>query len=299
MARFLFLTFLLFPFTCILMAQDSISVNGTKPDLYERKLVEGIDAFYRYDWKQARTVFNDLKNQAPKDARAYFFDSMIPFWKYYFADNTPQAAKNFLKKSQKAIEIGQNKFEENPNDTTMVLMLSGLYGYQSLVAASENEYKTAIQSGMTGFRYTRQLLSLNSNNPNALIGKGMFYYMVGSVPNSLRWVTNVVGISGDKQEGLSVLEQAAKSESYVSNDAKMILAYLYQREGRYEKALPILKDLAQRYPKNIIFQYNIARVYEKKGNLTAAKRKYQKVLSMDAGDLQSLKKESEKRLYEL
>lgn len=299
MTRFLFLIIFVFCSTCTVWAQNGNSAMDNNPDLYEEKLVEGIDAFYRYDWEEARGIFNDLKDQEPDDCRAYFFDSMIPFWTYYFGDNTPEAAENFLEKSQIAIEISQTQLEKNPHDTTMVLMLSGLYGYRGLVAASENEYKTAIQSGMTGFKYTRQLLSLNSSNPKALIGKGMFYYMVGSVPNNLQWMTNALGISGDKQEGLDALERAAKSESYVSIEAKMILAYLYQRENQYNKALSKLNDLIQRYPENIIFQYNIARVYEEKGSFKAAEEKYQKVLSMDAGELQSLQIESEKRLHKL
>lgn len=268
-------------------------------DGYENKLAKGIDAFYRADWEQSTSIFDELQTQAPEDSRAYFFDSMIPFWKYYFGGNSPQMAAKFMERSQKAIEISQNNLAKNPHDTTMVLMLSGLYGYQSLVAASEKQYKTAIQSGITGFKYTRQLLSVNSDDPKALIGKGMFYYMVGSVPNGLQWVTNAVGISGDTEEGLRALEQAARSESYVSNDAKMILAYLYQRENKYEKALPKLEDLTHRYPENIIFQYNLARVYEQCEYLAKARKKYQLVLGMDTVDLPLLKEESKMRLQNL
>ena len=266
---------------------------------YEKKLQEGIQAFYKSNWNRAGAIFNDLQNQSPKDARAYFFDSMIPFWKYYFGSNSARSADQFLKRSQKAITVSKNQLNANPHDTTMVLMLSGLYGYQSLVAASEKRYRTAIQSGMTGFKYTRQLLSLDADDPKALIGKGMFYYMVGSVPNGLKWVTNMAGMSGDMQEGFRALEKAAESDSYVSNDAKMILSYLYEREKKYKKALQHIKDLTHQYPENIIFQYNQARLLEKSEQLSEARDKYQQVLTMEAGDLQSLKEASRNRLQKM
>lgn len=280
---------------------NSASASELRPDStsYELKLEDGIEAFYRSDWAKADQLFAELQKQSPDDARAYFFESMIPFWKYYFGDNSAESADRFLEQSQKAIEISQSHLNKNPHDTTMVLMLSGLYGYQSLVAASEKRYKTAIQSGMTGFKYTRQLLSLDADDPKALIGKGMFYYMVGSVPSGLQWVTNMAGMSGDMQEGFKALEQAARSDSYVSNDAKMILAYLYEREEKYQQSLKHLKDLTQRYPENIIFQYNQARLLEKCQQLVEARQKYEQVLTMEVNDLQLLKEKSRNRLQKL
>ncbi len=278
------------------VAYPSVKVDSTA---YEKKLQDGIEAFYKTDWSRAGAIFIDLKEQSPQDARAYFFHAMIPFWKYYFGNSSARAADLFLERSEKAIEVSKNQLNANPHDTTMVLMLSGLYGYQSLVAASEKQYRTAIQSGMTGFKYTRQLLSLDADDPKALIGKGTFYYMVGSVPNGLKWVTNMVGMSGDMQEGFKALEQAANSDTYVSNDAKMILTYLYKREKQYEKALGHIKDLTHRYPENIIFQYNYAQLLEKCEQVPAARKKYEHVLTMKTDVLPSLKEKSRSRIQNM
>lgn len=266
---------------------------------YEQKLEEGIEAFYQADWSKAKTVFKALQKENPTDSRAYFFESMIPFWKYYFGNRSNRAAEQFLSLSQHAIDVSQQQLDKNSSDTTMVLMLSGLYGYRSLVAASEKNYKEALQSGMTGFKYTRQLLALDGNDPKALIGKGMFYYMVGSVPNGLKWVTNMIGMSADMQEGFDALEKAAKSESYVRNDAQMILAYLYEREQQPEKALKHLEELCNRYPENIIFLYNRARLLEATNQLTLAREKYQKIAAMNTDAMDILKQKSKSRLQDL
>nr|NIT56798.1 hypothetical protein [Fodinibius sp.]NIV11743.1 hypothetical protein [Fodinibius sp.]NIY25381.1 hypothetical protein [Fodinibius sp.] len=91
---------------------------------YEQKLEEGIDAFYRADWVEAKALFKELRQEKPDDSRAYFFESMIPFWKYYFGGRTKQTAEQFLSKSQEAIKVSKQKLNKDSSDTTMVLMLS-------------------------------------------------------------------------------------------------------------------------------------------------------------------------------
>lgn len=275
------------------------TIAQTDTTSYEQKLEDGIDAFYRTNWTEAGAIFRELQQEQPHDSRAFFFEAMIPFWEYYFGDRSKKAAEQFLSQSQHAIEVSQNQLNKNSSDTTMVLMLSGLYGYRSLVAAAEKNYKEALQSGMKGFKYTRQLLALDADDPKALIGKGMFYYMVGSVPNGLKWVTNMIGMSADMEEGFDALEQAAKSDSYVRNDAQMILAYLYEREQQNKKALKHLEELCGRYPENIIFQYNRARLLEKINQLALAREKYQMVVTMDTDTLDILKQKSKSRLQKL
>ena len=101
------------------------------------------------------------------------------------------------------------------------------------------------------------------------------------------------------QKGFDVLEQAAKSNSYVRNDAQMILAYLYEREQKDEKALKHLEALSARYPKNIIFQYNRARLLEKTNQIDQARAKYRMIASMDTNALDILKQKSKDRLQKL
>ena len=80
---------------------NSASASELRPDStsYELKLEDGIEAFYRSDWAKADQLFAELQKQSPDDARAYFFESMIPFWKYYFGDNSAESADRFLEQS--------------------------------------------------------------------------------------------------------------------------------------------------------------------------------------------------------
>lgn len=267
---------------------DSTNTELHAPS-YEQMLEKGVSAFYETRWNEATDIFDEMKDISPEDPRAYFFESMIPFWEYFFVHQKPELSDEFLTISQKAVNFSEKKLEENPGDTTLVLMLSGLHGYRSLVAAGEKEYRTAMQSGVTGFKYTRRLLSMDSSRPDAQIGRGMFYYMVGSVPREARWLTNIVGIRGDIEMGFEEITKAAKSESAVSNDAMMMLMYLYDKEERYDEAITYADLLTNKFPENVIFHYKKGQIHEKRGNAETAIKSFNKVISLDNSYLTELK----------
>ncbi len=272
----------------------SISMNA-----YDDQLNAAITAFYQSQWSKSGQLLQELKKERPDDIRPWFFEAMIPFWKYFFGGNNPADAKEFYQKSENAIQIGTKHLKKEPSDTSVVLLLSGLYGYRSLAAANEKEYKIALQSGIKGFSYTRHLLMMDDNNPNALIGKGIFHYMIGSTPVELRWMTNLAGFSGSIKMGLEELTNAAESNSYVSTDAMMILCYLYNRDKKYQEALDYAQKLVKRYNDNIIFRYYYAMSLEKSGYRQQAEQQYQMILDLPDSGLKELKIISEKRLMKI
>ncbi len=292
------MTFIISFLLTITLSTDSTFSDRSTPS-YEDLLEEGVTAFYETRWDDATDLFDRMKEKSPEDPRAYFFESMIPFWEYFFVHQKEELANDFLNISESAVNFSEKKLQENPGDTTLVLMLSGLHGYRSLVAAGEKEYRTAMQSGVTGFKYTRRLLSLDSTRPDAQIGRGMFYYMVGSVPREVRWLTNMVGVRGDIEMGFEEIKKAAKSESAVSNDAKMMLMYLYDKEERYNEAIIYADQLTEKFPDNVIFHYKKGQIYQKKGNIDEAIESFSRVISLDNSYLTDLKQLSRDHIEKL
>ncbi len=266
---------------------------------YQEQLEAGIEAFYQTDWDQANKIFSEIKEQYPKDPTPHFFESMMPFLEYFFVDQSEELANEFLEKSERAVELSHENLEKSSTDTTMVLMLSGLYGYRGLVAAGQGEHRIALQSGLKGFNYTRQLLSLDSHRPDARIGKGMFYYMVGSVPSGMKWAVNIFGLNAEIEDGFHELKMAANSNSYVSNDAKMMLMYLYQKEERFDDALNYANELTDELPDNVIFLYKKADILVNIGNREAAIRVYKSIIDKNNPNLNLITEKSRKKVAEL
>jgi len=139
---------------------------------YDEVMMDGLEAFYQTEWENAESCFNLMKELDPADPRGYFFSSMIPFWVYFFVDQSEESANDFFNQSAKAIELAEEKLLSNPGDKMLISMLSGLYGYQSLVASGENQIRTALRSGRTGFSYTKQLMEFDESMPRLRLEKG-------------------------------------------------------------------------------------------------------------------------------
>lgn len=96
-------------------------------------------------------------------------------------------------------------------------------------------------------------MNLESTSPEIDIGRGIYHYMAGSVPGSLRWLARLFGLRGEKQTGVDYLEQAARSDSFSRLDARLILSVIYKREGLERSALLHLDELLSNYDNNPVF----------------------------------------------
>lgn len=270
-----------------------------RPPSSDRLFKHGVDAFYATNWARADSSFNALMRSHPDDPRAYFFSSMIPFWAYFFGGNEPVHAEAFLKRSERAIAVAQKRLDAAPADTSTVLLLSGLHGYRSLVAASEKEYRVAIGSGVKGYSFTKRLMEYGQDNPNALMGQGVFHYMVGTVPGEIRWMATLAGLSGDKNTGLRYLSRVASSDSDARYDAIMILAFLMEREGRPDEALRYLGSMRRSYPENVLALYHQSRLLESLGRMQEARAGYLKVMQTRQPEFSFIRSESRKKAAQL
>jgi tetratricopeptide (TPR) repeat protein len=281
------------------MAAVPDSLASDRDVSLNQNLLDGIEAYYQTDWGEANLYFQKVKDEDPSDPRPYFFEAMMPFLEYFFIEQSETLANRFLEKSEIAVELSSERLEDSPNDTTMVLLLSGLHGYRGLVAADQNNHRIALSSGLTGFNYTRKLLSIDTDRADARIGRGMFYYMVGSIPSGMKWAANIVGLSADIDDGFAELKKAAESNTYIRNDALMMLMYLYSREEQYTDALQYAEELTSTLPDNVIFLYKKAEIYEQLDDREQAVSTYKRIVALDNEHLQRVTSISRDRIKKL
>lgn len=260
-------------------------------------LDEALDAFYRGDWQAARRLFDQAAQARPEDPRPVFLSSMIPFWDYFFVSQSSGSAQSYLELSDRAVAMSERLLERDPADSTAVLLLSGLHGYRSLVAAGERMHVKALRSGITGFGYTRRLLEMGEERADVRIGRGMYHYMVGSIPPEMHWALRLFRMEpGSVEQGFRELEAAACDTTHLGTEARMILAYLHRKEGNLPEALRHLDALLVAYPANPIFHYLRGDVLERDGQLDPAREAYALVLSLDNPSMAPLRDRSRERL---
>lgn len=108
-------------------------------------------------------------------------------------------------------------------------------------------------SGAWDLRSAYNLLTENLKKyPNfkpQLKSLGLLHVLIGSVPSSYKWITNVVGMNGTVAQGLNEISQCAKDPNEFSFEAQLyeFLIKIYIQKNRLKPYL-ILRNFILKTP---------------------------------------------------
>jgi tetratricopeptide (TPR) repeat protein len=80
----------------------------------------------------------------------------------------------------------------------------------------------------------------------------------------------IAGFHGDKQGGIQQLEQVRTTGILNRYDAAILLAAIYRRERCPQKAIPLLKDVAAKFPRNYLLRFEQVEMYSDLGDKNSA-----------------------------
>jgi tetratricopeptide (TPR) repeat protein len=114
------------------------------------------------------------------------------------------------------------------------------------------------------------VIAIDPNYIDARLVQGLHDYIVGSLPWHLKIITTVVGVRGDREEGINTLKLVATKGNTNKYDAQALLAAIYRREKRPLEALPLINGLAERFPRNYLFRMETVQMYGDAGDKASA-----------------------------
>lgn len=137
-----------------------------------------------------------------------------------------------------------------PKDTRPLLIASDLYNRR-------NDWKNAQES-------YKKVLAINSQDPIAANNLAFSYLMHG----------------GDVDQAI-VLAEGAHHIAPMAPSIADTLGYAYYVKGRYDAALSLFKDAADKSPNNADFHYHLGLVYQKQLDFSKAKSEMQRALQLN------------------
>ena len=123
------------------------------------------------------------------------------------------------------------------------------------------EYMPALHEATEAYKYHSELLKLDPQYVDAYLIVGMNNYVVGSLPWYIKVLAALTGRHGNRAEGLEQVKRAKEEGHYARDDAKLMLAVLYEREKRHTEALVLYKEMAHSYPRNYLLQYEVGAIF--------------------------------------
>ncbi len=174
----------------------------------------------------------------------------------------------FQEELKKAREIAQQRLAKNPSDIEAIYALASSYAIEGNYHFSvTREFFAALSDGKQAKKYAQQVKKLDPNFADADMILGVYEYAVGSIPAYIRWLSFLMGLHGDKQAGIRLLQNAVTRSKYSTTDAAVLLSVIYNREKQYAYTRELLARLGTYYPRNHIVPMQIAQTYKRENNI--------------------------------
>ncbi len=178
----------------------------------------------------------------------------------------------------RALAIEQKQLSANPNDVD-ALYARGVTRaqYSTYLALMERAWISALRNAVGARRDHERVLELNPDYTEAKLVVGAHNYVMGSLSWTLKAAVSMVGLGGNKSKGIQYLRDAAQSNTETSVDAKILLVVFLRRERQYGEALSIDRELAPRYPHDVLLAIEEGNLLRAAGRNQEAAEAYRRV----------------------
>ena len=184
---------------------------------------------------------------------------------------TPQMEQRFLDELSKAMALSEERLRKNPRDTAALYALGISYGLRSnYFWVVKKSWRDSLKDANAARRCHNRITDLEPGNLDARLVQGLHDYIVGSLPWTFRMLGFMVGLHGDKERGIQTVEEVARNGKLNRIDAEIFLSALYRRENQTRRAIPLIQDLIQKFPRNYLLRLELSQMYSMSGDPTHA-----------------------------
>jgi tetratricopeptide (TPR) repeat protein len=283
---------------CFLLAP--LPAQSLRDPLFMDQARPGFEGVYNLDYDKAERVFIALNKENPRHPAPPLYLGIIDWLRElfrrqdldldlfispsFFTKETkqmmpPARRKAFFDHLQECQDLTQKILVKNPKSADALYFLGASYGIlASFSMTVDHSLHKAFSYGNKAYDCDRQILSFDPNYYDAYMTIGLYEYIVGSIPWYLKWLAAIAGYHGTKDEGFRYVDLAVTKGVYVKTDAEVMQMVLRTFEGKSNDALRNAQALHHDFPRNYIFQINIAQIQEKLGHSDQAASEYLEVM---------------------
>jgi tetratricopeptide (TPR) repeat protein len=197
----------------------------------------------------------------------------------------PATEKRFLDEVAKAMSLAQARLANNPNDAAALYAQVVAYGLRSnYYWVVKKSWRDSLHDATNARHLNDRVERLEPNNVDARLVEGLDDYIVGSLPWTWRTLGFLIGIKGDKEKGIRLVQDVAEHGSGNRYDAQILLGALYRRENKPLKVTPIVQELIARFPRNFILRLELSQMYSMAGDKAHAIEAVEEVARLKRAD---------------
>lgn len=257
--------------------------------LAAQNLIEqGFDHFYNLEYPEAIACFEQAIAQDPSSpdlhnhlAQTLVFQEMFrdgaleselvsgnnSFLRRPRLEPSPATERRFLSEIDRAMSLSQAHLNTNPNDPAALYSLGISYGLRAdYYWVVKKAWHDSLRDATTARRLHNHLSEIQPRNVDARLVQGLHDYIVGSLPWHYRMLGFLIGIHGDKEKGIRIVQDVAQNGRLDRIDAEVFLCALYRRENQPARAIPLVQNLIARFPRNFLLHLELSQMYSIAGD---------------------------------
>jgi hypothetical protein len=261
---------------------------------------QGYKDFYNLDYDGALKIFNQVAQQHPQDPMAWNYVLLVTIFRELYhqdlLDTTYYAHNSFLfskreidipKQTRERIDGLTNKvvkmcdarIDANANDKNALFARGYARGMHSaFITLADHSFAAAARQGYQARNDSEAVLKIDPQYADADMAVGIQQFAVASLPRFVRLMVGIMGVGGSKEKGLEMLRLSAAHGVVTSVESRTALSLFLRHDARYAEALQVERGLAQQYPRDYLFQLEVANLLKDSGQGLQAIAAYKQVL---------------------
>jgi tetratricopeptide (TPR) repeat protein len=280
---------------CCVALIPAVSV-GAFQDVSTR--ARGLEHGYNLDYPEALAAFQEAIAADPNDAIAHRLAAATIWMQILFQQGAvtvedylgqargnverhppaPSLAAAFRHHADRAVALAEQRVRSHPTDPDARFQLGAAAGVAaSYTATVEGRVLDSVGAARRAYGEQKRSMSIDPSRKDAGLIVGLYQYGISSLSLPLRLMARIAGFQSGRERGLRLVEEAAGYPSYVQTNAQFSLVLIYNREGRYDDALRVIRELQVRYPRNRLLWLEAAGTALRAGRAAVARE------AIDAG----------------
>jgi tetratricopeptide (TPR) repeat protein len=245
----------------------------------------GLDRLYDMDFNGADAIFDGISKKYPEHPVGPFLEALSPWWQIQvnILDESRDAA--FLHSMDEVLDRCKHRLKKDPQDLDGLFFEAGAHALRGRLYADRGSWFKAARDGQKALSGLQDLRKRDPQNPDLLLGVGLFDYLADVVPKQHPFLGIFTRFfpKGSRERGLVELSQAAEKGQFVSTEAAFSLLQIYfVFEDDYATSLHYARLLRDRYPDNSLFHVYEGRSFARLNLWDDARRSLEEVAERQA-----------------
>ncbi len=223
-------------------------------------------------------IFRELYHQDLLDTTYYAHDSFLSTKRDV---QVPQATRDRIEHlTDKVVQMTDAEIKANPNDANAYFARG--YGkgmHAAFITLVDHSFASAARQGYAARNDSESALKIDPQYADARMAIGIQQFAVASLPRFVRMIVGIVGVGGNKQQGLENLHQAIAHGVVTPVESRTILSLFLRHDARYPEALAVQRGLAQEFPHDYLFRLEVANLLKDEGHGLEAIAEYKQVIA--------------------